>query len=248
MVARFLRPRFTTSLYPADILVVLIAASLPWSTSLPAIFVGLWLLALAPTIDIQALLQLAKRPICLLPIAFFVLALAGTLWSSAPWNARLYSIGPLAKLLAIPLLIYHFQSSSRGIWVFAAFLASCALLMVMSWIVVFDPRLALKSGGDLGVPVKNYIDQSQEFALCAIGLAYLIVQSFQQKQFAKAGYLIVVAASFVANMLFIVVSGTALITMPMMLGIFAFLHLRLGYNLDPWLSSGHHCRSLVCIT
>lgn len=225
MVARFLLPKVTTSLYPADILVVLTAASLPWSTSLPAIFAGLWLLALVPTTDIRALMQLAKRPICLLPIAFFLLALAGTLWSNVPWGVRLYSVGPLAKLLVIPLLIYHFQRSSRGMWVFAAFLISCVLLMIVSWIVAFDPRLALRPNADFGVPVKNYIDQSQEFALCAVGLAYLIVQFLRQNQFAKAGGLVVIAASFVANMLFIIVSRTALVTVPVMLGVFAFLHL-----------------------
>jgi hypothetical protein len=32
---------------------------------------------------------------------------------------------------------------TRGLQVFTAFLVSCVLLLVMSWIVVFDPRLAL---------------------------------------------------------------------------------------------------------
>ena len=38
----------------------------------------------------------------------------------------------------------------------------------------FDPGLTLKPDGDAerGIFVKNYIDQSQEFALCAVALAY----------------------------------------------------------------------------
>ena len=53
-----------------------------------------------------------------------------------------------------------------------AFLVSCVLLMVMSWMVLFYPGLSLKHGGDVerGIFVKNYIDQSQEFALCAVVL------------------------------------------------------------------------------
>ena len=215
----------TTALRNLDILAVLIAASLPWSTSLPAIFAVIWLFALVPTIEPKSLLQLLKRPICILPVAFFVLALAGTLWSSAPWTARLHAVGPLAKLLVIPLLIYHFQRSCRGQWVFTAFLVSCALLMIMSWIVAFDPRLALKSGAYYGVPIKNYIDQSQEFALCAVALAYPVVHLLQQKRIKEAALLLIVAVSFVANMMFVVVSRTALVTMPLMLGIFMFLHL-----------------------
>ena len=72
----------------------------------------------------------------------------------------------------LPVLFYHFERSARGLQVFAAFLVSCVLLMAMSWIVAFDPRLALQAGAEYGVPVKNYIDQSQEFALCAVVLAY----------------------------------------------------------------------------
>ena len=35
----------------ADLLIVLAAAALPWSTTLPAIFVALWLPVVAPTIQ-----------------------------------------------------------------------------------------------------------------------------------------------------------------------------------------------------
>ena len=219
------RPAPATALRNADILAVLIAASLPWSTSLPAIFTGLWLLALVPIIAPAALLQLSKRSVSLLPVAFFVLALVGTLWSTASWGTRLYSVGPLAKLLVIPLLIYHFQRSSRGHWVFVAFLTSCTLLMIMSWIVAFEPRLALRSNAAYGVPVKNYIDQSQEFALCAVALAYPVIHLLRQRRFAEAAGLVAIAASLVANMIFITVSRTALVTMPAMLCVFAFLHL-----------------------
>jgi O-antigen ligase len=99
-------------------------------------------------------------------------------------------------------------------------------LMVMSWIVAFDPGLALKSGAEYGIPVKNYIDQSQEFALCAVVLTYPIVALLRDKKTLRAAGLIAVALSFIINMVFVTVSRTALVTMPVMLAVFALLHLK----------------------
>src|SRR3954465_8587553 len=132
----------------ADIFALLTALALPWSTSLVAIFVLCWLGAAAWTLDYKIYFQSLKHPICFLPIALFVLAAAGTLWSDASWAARLYAIGPAAKLLVLPGLFYHFERSARGMWVFVAFLVSCTLLMAMSWIVAFDPGLTLKPQAD----------------------------------------------------------------------------------------------------
>ena len=210
----------------ADVFVILIAVSLPWSTSLVAIFAAALLVAMCPFLDVGAFLQSLKRPICALPIALFALAVVGTLWSDAPWGARLYAIGPTAKLLALPVLFYHFERSARGVQVLTAFLVSCVLLLAMSWLVAFDPRLALKSGAAYGVPVKDYIDQSQEFALCAVALAYPIVTLLRARRILLAALLIVLSLSFVVNMMFVIVSRTALVTMPIMLAVFALLHLK----------------------
>ena len=104
----------------------------------------LWFAALIPTIEPRALLRSLMRPISVLPIAIVALALVGTLWSDASWVARLHAVSPTAKLLVLPLLLYHFQRSPRGLWVFIAFLASCTLLMAVSWAVAFEPDLTLK--------------------------------------------------------------------------------------------------------
>jgi O-antigen ligase len=209
-----------------DVFAILILLSLPWSTTLVAIFAAALLVSMAPFLDFGAFLQSLKRPICVLPIALFVLAAVGTLWSHAPWGERLYAVGPPSKLLMLPVLLYHFERSARGLQVLMAFLVSCVLLMVMSWIVAFDPNLALKSGAEYGVPVKNYIDQSQEFALCAVVLAYPVIMLLREKRTGLAALLIAGAISFVANMMFVTVSRTALVTMPIMLAVFALLHLK----------------------
>ena len=67
-----------------DLVTVLIALLLPWSTSGVAIAAVLWVIALVPTLDVPAFWRSLKRPICVLPIAMFALALIGTLWSHAP--------------------------------------------------------------------------------------------------------------------------------------------------------------------
>jgi O-antigen ligase len=210
----------------ADVFVMLIALSLPWSTSLAGIFGAAFLVTMAPFLVVKAFLRSLRRPICALPIALFVLAAIGTLWSDAPWGARLYAVNPTAKLLVLPLLLYHFERSARGAQVFIAFLVSCTLLMAMSWIVTVDPGLALRSGASYGVPVKNYIDQSQEFALCAVALAYPIVNLLRAKRTLPALVLIALSLSFLVNMAFVIVSRTALVTVPIMLAAFALLHLK----------------------
>jgi O-antigen ligase len=220
-----------------DLLAVLIALLLPWSTSGVAIAAVLWLVALIPTIEPRALLRSLMRPISALPIAMVALALIGTLWSDASWGARLHAVSPTAKLLMLPLLFYHFERSSRGLWVFVAFLVSCTLLMLVSWVVLVIPELSLKeqiaSGIYMptrGIFVKNYIAQSQEFALCAVALAYPVMLLLRAGRTRLAVLLGAVALGLLANMLFVAVSRTALVTMPIMLAVFALMHLKWRTN------------------
>ena len=220
-------------IFVVDLLFVLLALLLPWSTTGVAIVAALCVVALVPTLEPSKFLQSLGRPVCILPIALFTLALVGTLWSDAPWGARLDAVGPTAKLLVLPLVLYHYERSPRGVWVFIAFLASCMLLMATSWAVAFAPDLALKpylSRGpydpERGIAVKNHIDQSQEFALCAVTLAYPIMTLLRTNKVWPAVLLAGTASSFLLNMVFVVVSRTALVTMPLMIAVFALRHLR----------------------
>jgi O-antigen ligase len=216
-----------------DVFAILTAVALPFSTSLTAIFVVAMLIAWVPFLDLRAFLDSLRRPVAALPVAFFALALIGTLWSDAAWGTRLYAVFPTAKLLMLPVLFYHFERSERGLWVLVAFLASCTLLMMMSWAVACVPGLTLKPAEDAspGIFVKNYIDQSQEFALCAVGLAYPVVQLLRARKTWQALALCAISLSLVANMALVVVSRTALVTVPILLAMFGLLHLRLRTNL-----------------
>jgi len=228
LVRRYWRDRalWTTI---ADVFAILAALALPWSTTLVAIFVPCWLGAVAWVMDWRAYGRLLKQPICYLPLALVGLALIGTLWSDAAWSARLYAITPTLKLLVLPGLFYHFERSSRGMWVFVAFLASCVLLMAVSWLVTIDPSFTLKTPnepGARGIFVKNYIDQSQEFALCAVALAYPIIRLLRTNRLWQALLLGAISLGFLVNMVLVTVSRTAIVTMPIMVGVFALLHLK----------------------
>lgn len=209
----------------ADVAVVLMAASLPWSTSLVAIFAVVWLLLLIPTIELRDFTETLRRPACFLPVLLFVLAVVGTLWATdIPWAARLQGINPVAKLIAIPILIRHFEKSGRGLWVASGFLASCTAVMLTSWLMFVDHRIVFDPTRSLGVPVKNYIAQSQEFAFCAFAAFGAAVYLLRAQLKMWAALLVVLGIGFLANMMFVASSRTVLVCIPVLFVIFAAKH------------------------
>ena len=209
----------------ADVLAALIAASLPWSTTVPSIFVGLWLLVVTPTIDWRDYGHKVARPAFALPFAILLLALLGLLWSDGAWADRLHAIKPVAKLVLIPPLLYHFSRSERGLWVGLAFVVSCALLAVFSWIVLLDPAWKITATASSGVPVKNYIDQSQEFTLCAFALALPALTFWRRGNVVATAACLALILLFAANMVFVASARTALLCIAVLLALFAWKHL-----------------------
>ena len=208
-----------------DLYPVLAAACIPWSTSGVAIFMVIWFVILIPTLEPQPFLRSLKRPASLLPLAFVALALVGTLWADGPWSDRLHGLNPVTKLMAIPFLLYHFERSRRGLWVLVAFLVSCSLLMALSWIVLFAPEWKIVATANAGVPLKNSINQSQEFALCIFALAPLALSYFKQRRLALAAACTALMLAFFANMMFVVLARTALLYMLALTILFAARHL-----------------------
>lgn len=201
------------------------AASLPWSTSLVAIFAVIWLLLLVPTAELRDFAETLKRPACFLPVVLFALAVVGTLWSTdIPWAARLHAVNPVAKLIAIPILIRHFEKSGRGLWVALAFIASCAAVMLASWAMFIDPRLTFDSTRMPGVPVKNTIAQGQEFTLCAFGALGGAMYALSRQKKKIALLLALLSAGFVANMVFVANSRTALACIPILFVLFLAMY------------------------
>lgn len=218
-------------IFNVDLIALLMAALLPWSTSAVSILSVLWLVALLWTFDIRAFADSLRRPAFWLPVALFLLAAVGMLWSDAPWQARMHAVGQVVKLLFLPLMLYHFQRTTRGKSILVTFIASCALMLVASWIAAVLPAFTLKpvDGRVCGVFVKNYIDQSQEFAFCVLALAFPVMQLWKEGKRQQAAWLLALALAFVVNMVFVIASRTALVTMPLLLAVFAFRYL-------PWRS------------
>ena len=58
----------------ADVFAIMAALTLPWSTTLPGIFVPCWLGAMAWVTDWRAFARFLTQPICYLPLALAGLA------------------------------------------------------------------------------------------------------------------------------------------------------------------------------
>lgn len=185
----------------------------------------IWLIVLLPTIEPSSFLRCLKHPVSFLPISFFAVAVLGTLWGTGPWSERFHGISPATKLLAIPFLLYHFQRSKRGTWVLLAFLLSCSLLLALSWIVFFVPEWKIAATQVPGVPLKNSISQSQEFGLCILALALLVLVLARNRRFILATLSATLLLAFFFNMTFVVLARTALVYMVPLTVIFAARHL-----------------------
>jgi O-antigen ligase len=201
----------------ADQFAVLMAITLPWSTTILGVFTALWLTTFATVLDLSQFRKQFHRPVSWLPVALFGLAVVGMLWADAPWAARAHAAGTIAKLLAIPLLIYQFERSENGIRIFLSFLTSCTVLLALSWLNWLAPQTVLFSGTTIGVPVKNYITQDVEFVLCIFGTAALAIIAWQKhRPFTSVG-LLCLAFGFFLNIALVASSRTSLVSLPLLL-------------------------------
>jgi len=217
-------PQSRSWLLSVDLYPALAAASLPWSTTAVSVFTVLWILVVLPTIRWQAFLESLRAPASFLPLAFLALAIAGLFWTEDTWPVAIQGLVPVSKLLAVPLLLYHYERSERGHWVLFAFLASCVLLMGLSWVTYFaDWKSA--PGAIAGVPVRNYIDQSHEFALCLFIMAPLILSFAANGHRAWTFAFAAVMLGFYFDMRFVATSRTAFTYFPILLILFAVKYL-----------------------
>jgi len=202
----------------ADILVVALVVSLPWSTSATSVLVVLWILALLPTLDGEAIRREVLSPAGGLPILLCLLAVVGVLWSEGDWHDRLHGIDSYLKFLAIPFLLAHLRRSNISQWVVWGFLAAATALLATSWVYAllwqeFDIHLSMLSG----IPVKDYISQSAVFQICMFGLLYAAIDAWRSHQRQLSIALGVLAAIFLANIAYVATARTLFITTPVLL-------------------------------
>src|SRR5262249_43169865 len=99
-------------IHNVDLLAVLIAVLLPWTTTAVSLLAVLWAIAFAFTVERREFLASLMQPASALPIALVALVLLGLLWSDAPSHERMHQLSQVGKLLVLPLLIHHFARSS----------------------------------------------------------------------------------------------------------------------------------------
>jgi O-antigen ligase len=196
----------------ADVLAVAIAVSLPWSTSAAGILVGLWFFTLVPVLRWDELRREILTPAGGLPVLLVLLGVAGVLWADVTLLERWKGLDSFLKLLAIPLLLVQFQRSERGTWVFAGYLFSCVVLLVVTSIVIVVPPLATTFLHFDNVVVKNAATQSGEFVICIFGLLYLIIGPSEKKRRPWALACAAVILAMLANIFYFSTGRTALVT------------------------------------
>ncbi|MGC1777959.1 MAG: O-antigen ligase family protein [Xanthobacteraceae bacterium] len=219
----------------ADWLAVGVAAALPWSTSATGIFIALWFIAVLTTIDLSALRRVLLTPAGGLPVLLWAFALLGTLWAGpdVTWSQRFGGLEGYLRLLAIPLLLTQFARSDNGRLVIWGFLASEVCLLLTSW--AFDLIPALQSHGNFrGVPVKDYIFQSDEFLVCSFALLGIAGEFAIRRQWQSALHAAIVSALFLTNLAFVFASRTSLLVLP-------FLIAALGWRLSGLKGAGIAC-------
>jgi O-antigen ligase len=203
----------------ADGLVAAVAVSLPWSTSATAILIVLWLIALVPTLDAASVRRELLSAAGGLPVLVWVLGALGMLWADVSWSERIAGLSGFHKLLFIPLLLAQFRRSSQARWAIIGFLASSVVLLIVSWALVLTPGLTWRGQRNLGVPVKDYIAQSVIFAICVFGLLGLAAEVWRRRALLSL-VLLLVAAAFIANIVYVATARTTLVVMAVMLVLF----------------------------
>lgn len=208
----------------ADGAAIALVAILPWSTSGTAIAAVVFIIAALGSLEWEGFSRGLARPVIYVPLAFVALFALGMLWATEiDWKARLHGLNPALRFLVLPLLFYHFERSENGWRMAKAFFWSCVVLMMVSWLSwVLGAYLGSAS---LGVPVKNYIDQGQEFSLCVAGGLWWLHRAIKARDYKPAALIAVVLILFLLNLAFVVASRTALLMVPIFIVAFGIIHL-----------------------
>jgi O-antigen ligase len=208
----------------ADWLALGVAVSLPWSTSATGILIALWLVAVLPTLNLEIVRREVVTPAGGLPVALWALAALGMVWADVSWSARFGGLDGYDRLLVIPVLLAQFRRSANGVYVLYGYLVSATCLLLTSWAFAIIPAF-WSYGKFYGVPVKDYILQSDEFLICGFALLGAVGEFATRHKGRIAAMMLALGALFLANLAFVFTSRTSLVVAP-------FLIAALGWRLS----------------
>ncbi|HZT24518.1 MAG TPA: O-antigen ligase family protein [Pseudolabrys sp.] len=204
----------------ADGLAAALAVSLPWSTSASGILAALWAIVLVPTLDWREARRVLLSAAGGLPVLLVLLGVAGMFWADVSWAERWGGIGSFVKLLAIPLFFVQYARSERGKDVFAAYLISCALVLLTSFARTIWPDLPHTAPHD-GVMVKNGPTQSGEFAICIGGLLAVAHEALRRRDYRWLAVSAALALAMLGDIVFIATGRTALFIVLTLIAVYA---------------------------
>lgn len=202
-----------------DLLAIFAAVTLPWSTTATTVLMVGWSIAVIPTIDWDEFIRSLALPACALPLALFVLADIGVLWSDGPWELGVQAVNPVSKLLLLPLLLYHFRRSDRAPWVLMSFAMSSAVMMMLSWVALADPSTLAAA-----LPVEQALGSHQPFTLCALALVGPALAGHARGQTAAAFAFAGLSALFLSHELLVTPAQTACVTTTTLVLVLAIRH------------------------
>jgi O-antigen ligase len=207
----------------ADWLAVGVAVSLPWSTTASGILIALWVLAVFPTLTLDDLRRELFTAAGGLPQALWLLAAFGMLWADVSWSERLHGLSSFTRLLCIPLLLAQFRRSDYGLIVCGGFFASVTILLALSLVLALLPSSIVAQISALhpvkwyGVPVKNYIFQSESFLICAFVLFGRAFDEVGSRHWRSAACVIAIAVLGLVDIFFVATGRTTLLVAPVLL-------------------------------
>lgn len=208
----------TRVLAVADVVAILLAVSLPWSTSATGILAAIYVIVALPLLRRDDLATLRSMQSAWLPLALVGLCAVGMLWADVTWHEKLAGFTPFAKLSAVPLFLLHFQRSDRAQLLIATYIVACTALLIASLLPLAVPSLRpLLWSRSIGVPVKDYISQSGQFLICVFALLYLAVGYAKVRRVAAALGAVVLALIFIADIVYLTSSRTAFVIFPVLL-------------------------------